>query len=71
MVGATQSIITSPMELLKSRLQASSLNSNVEQKINLIRDIKNLRKDYPKRNLLTSLYRGYAVTFRLEIKFYF
>lgn len=63
LVGATQSIIASPMELLKSRLQAKSLQPNNEQKINLIRDIKNLRKDYPKQNIVRSLYRGYGATF--------
>lgn len=62
--GATQSIISSPMELLKSRLQASSLNPNVEQKVNLIRDIKNLRRDYPRQHIIRSLYRGYGITFR-------
>ena len=63
LVGATQSIIASPMELLKSRLQASSLQPETEQKINLIRDIKKLKSDYPKQNIVRSLYRGFGATF--------
>ena len=63
-MGATQSVISSPMELLKSRLQASSLKPDQsEQKLNLLRDIKKLRKDYPKQNIIRSLYRGYSTTF--------
>lgn len=63
LVGATQSIISSPMELLKSRLQATSLQANADQKVNLIRDVKKLRKDYPNQNIFRSLYRGYGTTF--------